>query len=133
MDFADDGTVADHAYWLGPPPPRLRRSGSLGRDRRGLGGVGKGDPAAKATQHTAGTLNGGNVGPLTYAETSKGWGPSRSAPKHDALKIDATNLAEATVNVKRARLDCAAKLDVTTDGPLAVRLAGCGRTLHFGR
>ena len=69
--------------------------------------------------------------PLTYAETFKAWGPTRAAPKRDELDLTATNLSRAEVNVKRARLTCRANLEVRTDGPLTLRLAGCGRTLRF--
>jgi hypothetical protein len=132
MSFAADGTVADHAYWL---------SGLELRDRTGVGPLGKvdafshafgrADPPAKPTAHTTGTLTGGNFGPLTYAETSKAWGSGNSAPKRDALRLTATNLSRMTVDAARARLSCHPKLDVKTDGPLTVRLAGCGRSLHF--
>lgn len=33
--------------------------------------------------------------------------------------------------VGRSRVDCWAGLNVTTDGPLTVVLAGCGRTKSF--
>jgi hypothetical protein len=35
------------------------------------------------------------------------------------------------VHPARARLNCFPQLDVTTDGPLTLGLAGCGRTLQF--
>jgi hypothetical protein len=132
MSFPDDGTVADHAYWL---------SGMTLRDASGaapLGQVdavskafGQADPTPGATEHSTGTLTGGNFGPLTYAETSKSWGKAKKAPASDTLVLKATNLAQVVVDPDRAGLDCSAKLDVTTDGPLDVRLAGCGKTLHF--
>ena len=133
MDFADRrDRRGPRLLALGPAAPgrerARRRSGRSTRSRRRFGTR---DPSPKPTQHTAGTLTGGNVGPLTYAETSKAWGPTRAAPKRDELDLTATNLSHAEVNVKRARLNCRAKLDVKTDGPLALRLAGCGRTLHF--
>jgi hypothetical protein len=36
------------------------------------------------------------------------------------------------VHPKRAKLGCHAKLQVKTDGPLRVRLAGCHRSTGFG-
>jgi hypothetical protein len=48
------------------------------------------------------------------------------------LHIDAENLARVVVHPARARLSCHPQLDVTTDGPLTLTLAGCGRTLSFG-
>ena len=44
------------------------------------------------------------------------------------LHLDAENLSRAVVHPKRAKLDCDAKLQVTTDGPLQVGLAGCHRS-----
>ena len=43
----------------------------------------------------------------------------------------AVNVASVTVDVSRARVDCNVSLHVTTDGPLTVNLAGCGRTVSF--
>jgi hypothetical protein len=33
----------------------------------------------------------------------------------------------------RARLDCGAQVNVDTDGPFALSLAGCGHSIHFAR
>jgi hypothetical protein len=44
-----------------------------------------------------------------------------------------TNISNVTVNVERARLNCHAKVNVTSDGPATVGLAGCDRTIHAGR
>jgi hypothetical protein len=45
--------------------------------------------------------------------------------------LSATNLASATLDMHRARLSCHAALEVHTDGPLDIELAGCGRVEHF--
>jgi dienelactone hydrolase len=133
MDFAADGTVADHAYWLsglrlrdpsGPAP--------LGRIDAVSAGFGRRDPPPRPTEHSTGTLTGGNVAPLVYTEQSKGSGSPASVRRRDALRIEATNLARVVVHPARARLDCDARVAARTDGPLAVHLAGCGRTLRFG-
>ena len=127
MDFPDAGTVADHAYWLSGL--RLRDgSGAapLGTIDARSEGFGLGDPPAQATQHTAGVLTGGNYQAMPYVEQSRSWGAAPSRPVADVLHLDAANIAEVTVNPARAHLDCQADLDVTTDGPLTVHLAGCG-------
>jgi hypothetical protein len=84
------------------------------------------------TQTQQGTLQGGNLGPLAYVEQSKSWGPAPQANARNLLHLDAENLARVVVHPSRARLGCFPQLDVTTDGPLTLALAGCDRTLHFG-
>ncbi len=132
MDFPKDGTVADHAYWLSGLRLRdLSAQAPLGKIDARSKGFGTGDPPVQATQHSAGILTGGTVGPLTFAETSRGWGKVPKGAKRDVLHIDAENLRSATVHLRRAHLDCRAKVKArSSDGPLAIHLAGCGRTVH---
>jgi predicted esterase len=133
MDFPKAGTVADHAYWISGL--ELRDSGGeapLGRVDARSAAFGEGDPPAKPTQHRAGTLSGGNFGTMPYTEQSKAWGMTPSRPERDVLRIDAENLSRIVVHPKRAELTCGAKLQVTTDGPLDMKLAGCDRTASFG-
>ncbi|MGH2925985.1 MAG: hypothetical protein ACRDK1_08450 [Solirubrobacterales bacterium] len=133
MNFPGVGMVADHAYWLSGLDLR-DRSGSapLAEIDARSEGFGHADPSAGPT-HTvpAKQLQGGNLPPLNYSERSKAWGPAPSAPKRDVLHLDAQNLGRVVVHPARAHLSCQADLDVTTDGPLAVTLAGCGKTRHF--
>ncbi len=131
MDFKMDGTVADHAYWLSHLKLRdASGAAPLGKIDARSEGFGVGDPPPHPTSHTSGVLTGGNVGPLTYAEQSRDWGKAPKAPKRDVLHIAATNLRSATVSLTRAHLDCDAKVKAQSDGPLAIRLAGCARTVH---
>jgi len=133
MDFPGAGTVADHAYWLSGL--RLRdASGAapLGEVDARSEGFGRGDPAPRPTRHGAGVLTGGNLPALAYGEQSRAWSRAPRTPKRDVLHLRATNIAALTVSVRRARLSCHPRLAVQTDGPLSVRLAGCGRTLRFG-
>ena len=94
-------------------------------------GFGEGDPPVNPTQTNPGTLQGGNLGPLAYVETSRSWGTTPQPNADDVLHLDAENLAEVVVHAGRARLSCDPELDVTTDGPLTLTLAGCGRTIDF--
>ena len=134
MDFPGVGMVADHAYWLSGM--RLRDSSGnapLAEIDARSGGFGRADPGVDPTQTFASKqLQGGNLPPLNYSERLKTWGPPPSAPKRDVLHIHAQNLARVIVQPARAHLSCQAQLDVVTDGPLAVTLAGCGSTRHFG-
>ena len=133
MDFPGVGTVADHAYWLSGL--KLRDPGGdapLGRVDARSEGFGLNDPAENPTQTNPGTLQGGNFPTLAYVERSKSWGPEGQTNIRDVLHLDAENLAQVILHHSRARLSCHPQLDVTTDGPLTLKLAGCGRTLTFG-
>jgi hypothetical protein len=88
-------------------------------------GFGVGDPAAGETQHGAGALTGGTFGAIPYTSQSKTWGAAPSAPKQNQLDITASNVSAVTIDAKRAKVDCNAKLEVSTDGPLEVTLAEC--------
>ena len=133
MDFASAGTVADHAYWLSGL--KLRDSSGnapLGKVDARSDAFGHGDPADNPTQTKAGALQGGNLGAMPYVERSKSWGAAPQTTARNVLHLNVQNLAQVTVQTARARLSCHSTVAVTTDGPLTVTLAGCGRTLHFG-
>ena len=126
MDFPADGTSAGHAYWV--YGVTLREAGGtapLGTVDVRSQGFGVADPPAEATQHGAGVLTGGTIPAIPYTSQSKAWGAPGSEPAADALVIKATNVAHVTIDAKRARIDCRADLNVTTDGPLTVTLADC--------
>ena len=95
------------------------------RGRRALGRVRRGGPAPSETQYGAGVLTGGQIPAIPYTSQSKTWGPAPAEPANDALDITATNVSAVTIDAKRAKVDCKAKLNVTTDGPLTVTLADC--------
>jgi hypothetical protein len=129
MDFAQDGTRADHAYWLSDL--RLRDATA----NSGLGNIdvrseafGTGDPTASGTNVGAGALTGGNLPALAYERQYQTWGAVPSTPVADRLDIKAANITRVVVDPARARVDCSATLNVTSDGPLEVVLAGCGRS-----
>ena len=132
MDFPADGTAAGHAYWLSDVELR----GTVGDPPIGTvdvrsHGFGVADPVASPTQATAGTLSPGNLGVLSYAGERKTWGAPAPESIADELDIRATNVRALTIDPVRARVDCRATLNVTTDGPLAVTLTGCA-TRYFG-
>lgn len=133
MNFPKDGTTADHAYWLSA----LRLSDGSGSAPLGKidvrsEGFGTGDPAPVPRPPSAGVLTGGNLPALAYNEQRQDLGPTPRTPKADALDINASNVSTVTVNPTRARVDCHARLKVTTDRPLTVNLAGCVRAVRFG-
>jgi hypothetical protein len=137
MDFASDGTSAGHAYWVyGVTLREPGGSAPLGTADVRSEGFGKGDPAAEETTHGAGALTGGTIPAIPYTSQAKAWGPAPSAPVADALDVNATNVQSFSVDARRARVDCAAALHVSTDGPLKVTLTDCpggrSKTFDFG-
>jgi len=133
MDFAGLGTTADHAYWLSEVS--LRDGGGtapLGTIDARSAAFGTGDPEANPTQAGAGALTGGNLGTLAFNRSSKTWKDAPKTKAEDVLFVDARNVSTVTVNPQRARLTCAARLSVITDGPVTVNLAGCNRSETFG-
>jgi hypothetical protein len=133
MDYPEMGGPADHAYWLSGL--RLRDASGdapLGTIDVRSEGFGVGDPVAGPTQHGAGALTGGTLPAIAYTSQSRQWGPVPPALQRNRLDIKAQNLSSVTIDPKRARVSCGAVLNVETDGPLTVTLAGCGRTESFG-
>jgi hypothetical protein len=131
------GLVADHAYWMSGVTIRSASHTSYTGDPEGQidavsHGFGHGDPLQLAPSAGPGTLTGGNLGTLLYAGTSRSWGAAPPALTLDAIDVNATNIATATIDPGRAHVDCHAILNITTDGPIALTLAGCGRTVHAG-
>src|SRR4051812_39724910 len=119
-DSAAAGTVGDHAYWT---------SGLTARDAKKTGtidirsdGFGVGDPKVNDVARDAGALQGGAHGPMPYVERAQSWAAAPSARTADRLVVKATNVATATVDSRRARVGCAPQLDITSDGPLDLRL-----------
>ncbi len=134
LDLPKLDLVSNHAYWLSGV--RLRDPGSgtpanvadtVGRVDVLSHGFGVGDPEPGATQQGAGTLDGGNVLPsYPFTRAFKEPGPAPATGKQDVLDVSASNVRTVTVNAARARVTCAARLFVESDGPLDVLLAGCG-------
>jgi hypothetical protein len=126
MDFPADGTTAGHAYWV--YGVTLREGGGtapLGSVDVRSKGFGVGDPTPSATEHGAGVLTGGQIPAIPFTSQTRTWGPAPEEAAQDALVINAKNVAQMKIDATRARVDCAASLSVTTDGPLKVTLTDC--------
>jgi hypothetical protein len=141
-DYTQYGIVADHAYWLSGIRLRGSSGSCRGNTSPGCGstgsidamsaGFGLADPAASGPQPGGGVLTGGSLFPaLPYTEVKQTWGSAPSQPRTDALTLTVTNVSALTIDVSRAHVDCAARLNVSTDGPLTVTLLGCGKKLSF--
>jgi hypothetical protein len=117
------GLTADHAYWLSGLTLRNANVGPpLGTIDVRSDGFGVGDPPAGASQTSAGASHDGSP---RWDRQLRIWGPAPARPIADRLHITATNVATMTVDPVRARVSCGATLDITSDGPIHVILAGC--------
>ena len=131
MDFPAVGTTAGHAYWVSGVKLRdAAANGGRGTVDVRSEGFGLGDPVPSATVHGSGQLSGGVLFSLPFTSQSKTWGPVPAAPVANRLVVSATNVADLTIDRRRARVGCAARIDVTSDGPIDVRLAGCPKKRH---
>lgn len=121
---------ANHAYWLSALTPRA--AGSAAKVDAASHAFGVGDPPVLAVALSASTLNGGSHGPIPYQRRTLDWGATPAEASADRLDITARNLATATVDVARARVDCNVNLHVDSDGPLKLHLVGCARSVAVG-
>jgi pimeloyl-ACP methyl ester carboxylesterase len=119
---------ADHAYWVSGLT--IRTAGSSAKIDAFSHAAGVGDPPALPVVLGAGTLNGGSHGPLPYTRRTLAWGPAPVEPKADRIDVAATNLATATIDPRRAGVNCRAQIEVTSDGPFEIALAGCNRVIR---
>ena len=118
--------TADHAYWLSGLALRDAKAAPTGTiDVRSAAG-GRGVPAVLPVQTGAGVVTGGQQ-PMAYLERSQSWGEPLVEPAADRLVVTARNVGTVTIDVVRAGVTCATRLEVTTDGPLTVVLSGCDR------
>jgi dienelactone hydrolase len=122
--------VADHAYWLSSLRVRGEEYGTIDAISRGFG---RADPPASPTVQGGGALPGGAfLDPYPFTFQRKSWGAAPRRPRANRIIIDAEGIAAVTIHPHRARVDCRVDLDVTTDGPIRIRLAGCGRVVEAG-
>jgi hypothetical protein len=124
------GVVGNHAYWVSKLKLRdgSQGTGQLDAVSQGLGGGVTPSP----TQVSVGSLEGGNLGTLTYDLQRKTWNPALGGLPHDALFVKATNVASAAIDVRRAHVDCKVQVGIDSDGPIKIALPGCHRTISGG-
>lgn len=125
------GLVADHAYWVsGVRVADRARPGKV--DARSAA-FGLGDARPSALRRGRGELRGGFLGPRPFTWERRTWGRTPRETRRNELRIAASNVATVTIDVRRARVSCRARLRVRTDRRLRVRLAGCrGPARVFG-
>jgi hypothetical protein len=134
-NVAKYGLVGDHAYWVSGLTLRSAKDAAGNPDAEIDAisrGFGTGDPKASGLKTGIGQLTGGYMGPIQYASFKQTWGATPSAPRANEIDVSATKLAAATIDVARAHVSCQAKIKITTDGPVAITLAGCNRVARAG-
>ena len=128
-DTPGAGVIADHAYWVSRLAARTAGRAVVDVMSEAFG---QSVPTVNAITQDAGALTGGEIPAMAYVSRAQTWAAPAVAPRRNVLVISATNLKAVSIAVARARVSCGVQLEVHTDGPLAVTLLGCGRTLHFG-
>jgi hypothetical protein len=130
-DYPALGLNTGHAYWLSGLEPS-GHGASTGTIDAVSHGLWIGDPRPSGLQTGTGTLTNTNVLPLVaYTRAFQTWGSIPERSSADQIDISSTNVSTATIAVTRAGVNCAVKLDVTSNVPLTVRLAGCATAPTF--
>jgi hypothetical protein len=129
-DSAAGSVVADHAYWLSA----IRRRGT------GVGTVtarslafGQGPILINTTSETARVLTGGAYVLPFLASTQLAVPSGIVASRRDALELSLHDVTSLTIDVKRAHVSCRVALSGSTNIPVRVTLAGCGKTVTFSQ
>jgi hypothetical protein len=136
-DPASGGLVGNKAYWLSGIETRDHTLGTVDVTS---GGFGAGAPAVpdRAVENLSTASDGIYMtsydtpyqrysfpdNPYTREYRHLASGPAQ--PSSDTLSISARNIGSLTIDPQRAKVSCNAKLDVKSDGPLAITLLGCG-------
>ena len=118
------GLVADKAYWVSDLMLRDPDAG-IGRIEAFSEGLGQAEALAGDMVRSFGVLSGGNHEPAPYTRRVLDWAPPQNIPAANRLRLQAENIAQVTIHPDRAGLSCGAELDIDSDGPIEVRLAGC--------
>ncbi len=126
MDQPQYGLTSNHAYWLSNitlhDPSGAAPTGRLDVVSHALG---VGNPAPQPRSTSVGVYPTVTGEPVPYYGEDLEWGATPSARKSDTLDVDARNISSVTIWVARAGLSCHPTINIVSDGPLTVHLAGC--------
>ncbi|MEH6999299.1 MAG: hypothetical protein V7542_12945 [Limnobacter sp.] len=118
------GLTPNHAYWVSDM--QIRDDTLLDSTQTARASIsttslafGKGDAATLPIAFT----HAGSPSPAVV--TGMRWLELNDTVAENRLIIRAQNLKSATIDVKRAKLNCDAQVTVETDGPFLLKLAGC--------
>jgi hypothetical protein len=125
-DDPQAGLVHDKSFWISHLQIRDRdkptAKGTI--DAVSLG-FGLADPDTTLETPTFGVDNTASAN--AFVQVERTWGDPKPAARRDVLVITATNIKSVTVDPKAAHLTCHAKIEIHSDGPVAVTLLGCPR------
>jgi hypothetical protein len=128
MDDPKSGLVADKAYWLSGIETRGPELGAIDVVSRGQGVE---DAPAPPPAHQLGNTDG-HFSPINpYLREYRHLDKAVAVDAANVLDVRSAGVGEVTIDPKRAGVDCDADLNVKTDGPLKVTLAGCDRVETF--
>lgn len=145
MDDPSAGLVGDRAYWVSGIETRDRALGTIDVTSGGLG-VGAPTVPPVGIENTSIPSDGVHLAtgydrpdhrsqvPVNpYTREHRKLGPPAPQAVADTLTVVARNIRSIVIDVSRAGVTCAPKLDVSSDGPLSVTLLGCGGSpLQYG-
>lgn len=122
------GLEVGHAYWVSNVTLRNDGAQPLGLVDVFSHGQGRGDPVANPTVKGQAVYTPDPALPWpNYTFERVDWGAAPSTRMEDVLDVKTRNVSALTIDPGRAKVSCRAKINVDSDGPLAVTLLGCPR------
>ena len=122
-EFERSGVVTKGAYWV--TQMVLRDATAEGEIDVTSSGFGLAEPAVTLQPDSTGTYSGGYLEPAPYTRKLQEWAAPAAAPVENKLAVRAVNVSSITIDPARAKVSCGAAIDIDSDGPLQVKLAGC--------
>lgn len=116
--------IADHVYWLSGLRLRDDSAGAGTIDAR-TEGLGRLPALPQPAVQSQAVLTGGYHEPAPYTRRVLEWAAPEAAARQNRLHLTLSNIGEITVHPAAAGLDCAARVELQSDGPVQIRLAGC--------
>ena len=118
--------VGDHAYWISGVTvrdPSISPYGNIDVVSRAFG---LNDPMANPTISSLNTdWNLGQGGNHSYTKWIKTLNAPTATTANNQIDVTATNISKVVIDPIRARVDCSAVVNVTSDGPINVVIHGC--------
>jgi len=130
-DDPQSGLVGNKAYWLAGIETRSTDRTQPGTIDVVSRGFGLADAPVAPMVPNAGMESGTTIALNAYTSEQRIKPAPLPAVALDRLDITARNISTVTIDRKRARVSCNAALNVDTDGPLTVRMSGCGQDRTF--